>query len=325
MVPTSPARLVELEQGSAEWLEWRAARYTASNAPAVMCANPWVPKTPRQLFLVRSGQLKVFVNAAMRAGNEDEGRARELVKLAYGGNPLPACFESEAGDLPLGASLDAVDVLAHHGEAVAWELKRPAKGSASDLWSASEAPAHYLWQMAHQLLTVPQLGRVHLVAYAADLDAIRTVDTLERDSDRYATMAGELLAAWALYHEAEANLREPGATEADVVEVDAEDVEFSDAVAELRAATDSMKWWEGEVELKRARVLELAKVRGAGAKVTGCGATVFPTERAGNVNWKAKPIVEALKAAGVNPEEYRGKPSVSWTVKLAGKEGSTNE
>lgn len=305
------SRLVHLEQGSQEWHAWRATRYTASNAPAVMAENPWFPRTPRELYLVDTGQKQVVVTAAMRAGNTDEPRIRELTAAMVGledDTGHPACVEAEVDGIPLGASLDCVC----WRRKSAWELKRPGAGSGSDLWTATEAPRNYYWQMVHTLLVAQELEQISLVVYAHDLDQVRVVQTI-RQAD-IADDIVKLVMAWRRYDDAVANLNPPALTDADVVDLDG-DTDWQAAAAVYAAAMQAVRDAEAAAATAKDDLLVLAKARGQGAKVRGAGVQAFSSTRAGNVNWKAAPIVSALAAAGVDPEAFRGKSSTFWTVK----------
>lgn len=305
------SRLVQLEQGSQEWHAWRATRYTASNAPAVMAENPWFPRTPRDLYLLQTGQKQVVVTAAMRAGNSDEPRIRELTALAVGledDTGHPACVEADVDGIPLGASLDCVC----WRRKSAWELKRPSAGSAADLWTASEAPRNYYWQMVHTLVVADELEQISLVAYAHDLDQVRVVQTIRRYE--LAEDIARLVNAWRTYDDALSNLEAPALTDADVVDLDA-DADWQAAAAAFTAAMQAVRDAEAAAATAKDDLLVLAKARGQGAKVRGAGVQAFSSTRAGNVNWKAAPIVSALAAAGVDPEAFRGKSSTFWTVK----------
>lgn len=315
-------RIVDLEQGSQAWHDWRATRYTASLAPAVMGCNPWFPRTPRDLYRQRTGQQEVFVTKAMQRGNDVEPRVRQLLAEAGYEDLATICAEADINGLPLGASLDGVATVSRgRGKAakrvrVGLEIKTPNKGSESDLWNAKEAPEHYRWQMVHQLMVVEDLEEVQLVVYAHDIDQFRIVADVRRsDLAEPIGLEGSLLGAWRSFDDHMAAFREPPAGEGDVVEVGDDDQEYADAIVAFEAAKAMEAQAAEALEKAKARMIELAQARGNGTKVLVPGWQLFQQERAGNVNWKAKPIVAALAAAGVNPDEYRGKASKYWTVK----------
>lgn len=299
---------VDLEQGSARWHDWRASRYTASQAPAVMGCNPWAPRTPRELYLLRTGQLEVYQNEAMRRGNEKEPRARELLEAITEQPITPACYEAIIEGLPLGASLDGITRCGLH----AYEIKTPAKGSDSDLWNSKEIPDHYRWQMIHQLI-VSGANTCALICYAHDLDEIRFVGAVNRHFAEYPMLERELLEAWAAFDQAVADLREPEPTDADTVDVS--DEEWQAAADQYAAAKAAAAAADAKLESAKDALVTLAYARGKGAKVRGAGWQVISATRAGSVNWKAKAITQALAAAGVDPEQHRGKATTYWTIK----------
>jgi putative phage-type endonuclease len=322
-------RIVEVEQGTPAWHEWRAACYTASQAPAVMGCNPWFPKTPRELYQLRTGQREVFVTAAMQRGNDSEFRARailnDIIHKAHGLCDLltPICAEAEVNGIKLGASLDAVTTVTAPKKVrgktpprkIGFEIKTPNKGSESDLWNAGadKVELHYLWQMIHQMIVVDDLDELSLAVYAHDIDEVRIVRTLTRGQALEG--AGRLLAAWRSFDDHVAAFREPPAGEGDVVEFDGEDATVGDLETDYQLATQALKDAEAKVEAAKSALLDLVTARSGGAKAQSPRFTYFQTTRQGNVNWKAKPIAEALKTAGVDPEQYRGKPSTYWSIK----------
>ena len=67
--------VVELEQGSREWLEWRHKGIGASDAPAIMSENPW--KSATELLREKCGPARdLGLNAAMARGTQLEPEAR---------------------------------------------------------------------------------------------------------------------------------------------------------------------------------------------------------------------------------------------------------
>ena len=56
------SRIVQLTQGSAEWLDYRRSRRNASETAAVMGLSPW--STPYQLWLDKTGRASAKVSTA---------------------------------------------------------------------------------------------------------------------------------------------------------------------------------------------------------------------------------------------------------------------
>src|SRR5690606_14345040 len=132
---------LRLEQGTSEWLEYRRTRGTASETAALMSCAPWFPRTPYELWTVKTGRAKVPENPAMRRGAALERQARELAEQVLGEPFMPHVFERDR----MIASLDGISFCGTRG----LEIKCPVKGAESDVWQAVEAgapPAHYMWQ-----------------------------------------------------------------------------------------------------------------------------------------------------------------------------------
>jgi putative phage-type endonuclease len=112
-----------------------------------MNCSPWFPRTPRELWLVKSGRAAVEQNQAMRRGLALEALARRHVERA-----LDQVFEPQvvARDR-ISASLDG---LSFDGKWVL-EIKCPMNGRQSETWTHVEKhsmpPDHYWWQVQQQL------------------------------------------------------------------------------------------------------------------------------------------------------------------------------
>ena len=106
-----PAKMnvIDLYQGSDEWLKWRSEGITATDIPVILGLNP--NKTPWQLWAEKIGRINtpdISKNPNVIRGNELEDDIRQLAEERYGDFLLPVC--GEFGDWPiLRASFDGVD------------------------------------------------------------------------------------------------------------------------------------------------------------------------------------------------------------------------
>ncbi len=137
-------KIINVEQGSKEWLRWRKTVITATDCPAIMESSPFV--TPykcwqRKLDLVQ----QQVCNEAMERGRKLEPEALKLFNETYGMNMEPAVVESTEFEF-LGASLDGL-----FGSDHILEIKC---GGAKlhDMANKGEIPNYYMDQMQHQLL-----------------------------------------------------------------------------------------------------------------------------------------------------------------------------
>lgn len=154
----------DLAQGSDAWLAFRKKYGTASEAAAVIGVNPWVPKTPLQLWEVKNGEREVKTNFAMQNGNRYEDEAREAYQSTCHKIYEPCCIVDTIDGLPLMASLDGKQI---NGDSIL-EIKVPLNGSCSPLWAEmeneEELPIQYQLQMQQQML-VAQVKKCEFWVY----------------------------------------------------------------------------------------------------------------------------------------------------------------
>ncbi|MCK4817779.1 YqaJ viral recombinase family protein [bacterium] len=151
-----PYRLVDIAQGTSEWLHWRNQGLGASDAPAIMGENPW--KSRERLLKEKLNELSFWQNDAMRRGIELEPEARRRYEQMTGIKVRPVCLESTQFDW-LRASIDG---LAHDGSSVV-EIKC---GESVYRHAASkrQVPQYYLGQLQH-ILAVTGLPRIDFWCY----------------------------------------------------------------------------------------------------------------------------------------------------------------
>ena len=150
--------IVQLPQGSPEWLAYRLAKFNASESATVLGVSPW--QTPYQLWLQKTGRSEGGkANQAMLRGTELEPAARAAYEEHTGLVMQPLVLEAGR----YSASLDGMTL---DGDLVL-EIKCPLRGTRSDLWqdvAAGAVPEHYLVQVQHQLM-VSGAQAAHLWVY----------------------------------------------------------------------------------------------------------------------------------------------------------------
>lgn len=159
--------IVDLVQGSADWLRWRHDGIGASDAPALMGQNPWcspaalfaekvapprygAQRRQRPLGALRRQQLSPAVADLFGAppAREDTGleaQARRLYRATHGSNVAPLCLVSTARPWQR-ASLDGADL-------AAGRLLEIKCGSATyaDVTRTGRVPGHYIGQLQQTL------------------------------------------------------------------------------------------------------------------------------------------------------------------------------
>lgn len=149
--------IVELEQGTREWLEWRHKGIGASDAATIMGENRF--KSAAELLLEKCGPARDFgQNAAMARGTELEPEARRLYIKKTGRDVRPVCLQSTRYDW-LRASLDGLAV--NHDAVVEIKCGQSAYRTASQTRSV---PDYYYGQMQH-ILAVTGLDSLDFWCY----------------------------------------------------------------------------------------------------------------------------------------------------------------
>ena len=104
MKTTDQPTIIQLPQGSPEWLAYRLAKRNASESAAVLGLSPWT--TPYQLWLIKTGRLVQAVTHAMQRGTDLEPAARLAYEEQTGLVMQPQVLERGA----YSASLDGLDL-----------------------------------------------------------------------------------------------------------------------------------------------------------------------------------------------------------------------
>lgn len=100
-------KIINVEQGSPEWLAWRRTVITATDASAIMGKHPWV--TPYKCWQRKLGLAEEQAStAAMEKGKRLEAPARAQFNKDMGLNMIPIVVESDICSFH-GASLDGYD------------------------------------------------------------------------------------------------------------------------------------------------------------------------------------------------------------------------
>jgi len=290
--------VVKLEQGTESWRAWRATRRMASESAALLGLSPWNPKTPLQLYEVKTNSKVVPQTPAMLHGIVNEGRAREHYEWDHD-CVMPACVVEDA-EGEYGASLDG---RREDGRRIL-EIKSPVAGSRSDLWAEAfikRVPTHYEAQVQHQIM-VSGAEVCDFLVYAADIDSCRLV-SIEPDP---ATQLA-IRFAWDQFWPCYESRTPPEPVEGDFVE--RFDARWLALEAEYLLAKAVLRGAEAGEEKLRAELLRLAgdqSCRGEALRVTRYWAR-------GNVDYAKIPELK-----GVDTEPFRKKGSYRNRITVEG-------
>lgn len=271
--------IVQLLQGSPEWLAYRRTLRNASESPAVLGVSPWV--TPYQLWLSKTGRDEPQTNAAMRHGSALEPLARHAYEVETGHVMQPLVLQ----DGPYSASLDGMTL---GGELIV-EIKAPVRGQQSSLWRAvagGEVPEHYFVQIQHQLMVSAALA-AHLWVFDGERGLLREIRPDAATFDR-------IRAGWedfAVYLQADVP---PPLSEADTATRN--DTPWLDAAAVYLSAKQQADAAAAALAAARENLTALSRH----PRESGGGVSVTRYWKAGSVDYKRVPELQ-----GVDLDRYR--------------------
>ena len=139
-------KVIDLNQGSDEWLEWRAEGITASDIPIILGLSLY--KTPWQLWAEKVGRINapdLSNNPNIQRGHRLEDEARLVAEERYDEILLPLCGECVQWDT-FRASFDGLDskMIPHEFKAPSQKVYDEIKlnGANSDTYKLYESQVH---------------------------------------------------------------------------------------------------------------------------------------------------------------------------------------
>jgi len=192
--------VVELEQGTSQWLAWRHNGIGASEASTVMRWGESRSKTASKLLQKKRGPviLNSFKSEAMALGTKLEPEARDLYNDTTGKDVRPVCVQSSKYDW-LRASLDGLST--NHDMAV--EIKCGATVYRSVSQSHS-VPDYYYGQVQH-ILAATGLDSLDFWCYWPGQPSLLV--PVERDDTYIERLLSKEFEFWNLVKQASTNRR----------------------------------------------------------------------------------------------------------------------
>ena len=265
------------EQGSEQWLEERKKFFNASETPDVMGCGF---NTPNKLKRLKAGLEKVFVNSAMKQGNDLEPMVREWAE-----NELGIMFSAQVWENgKFRASLDGLSF----DQKTIIEIKVSDKTFQS-VWD-DEIPRNYWLQIQHQLYCSPA-EEAYLVVYSPTNDEYIISKKISFDFD-----------GWEKVQTAWAEFDAMPIPEEEYIEIDS--VRYEDLDEDYVNLKNQIDELNGQLKEVKAEMEDIANGRNIKAKFTKLG---YSTKK-GSVDYK-KILKE--KEIEVDEDSYR-KPSTTF-------------
>lgn len=273
-------------QGSFEWLEARKNFRNASETPDVMGVGF---NTPAKLKRLKAGLDTVFVNNAMKQGNELEPQVREWAE-----NELDTMFSPQVWENgKFRASLDGLSF----DQKINIEIKVSDKTFQEV--SNGNIPRNYMYQMQHQMFCSPAEVS-YLVVYSPTNDEYVISEKIEFDAEGWE----EVQTKWAEFDA----MTVP---EEEYIEIDDEEYKELDKryfvfKNEIDALTEKLKEVKADMEI-------IADGRSIKGKFTKLGHSI----RKGSVDYKK--ILKEHKIE-VSEDKYRKPSAKVATVRINSEE-----
>lgn len=285
-------KIINVKQGTPEWLAWRKTVITATDCPAILGSSPWstaYKAWQRKLDLIPEQES----NEAMDRGNRLEPEARAQFIERFGIYMEPMVVESTEFDF-LGASLDGLS----NAHDTILEIK--CGGSKlHDMAKNGQLPEYYEDQIQHQLLVT---GAEKCYYYSYDGSDGICIEVLPDPEfkDKFLSKAREF---WRCVAFAEP----PALQDSDYK--DMSDVPlWKDLASKYLDVNGQIKALE---EMKEGYRKELIKLSGD-QSCLGEGIRLMKTTMKGRVDYEAIPEIKC-----VDLEKYRKKPTTSWKILVA--------
>jgi putative phage-type endonuclease len=284
------AAIIQIKQGSPEWLKYRLKMRNASETAAVLGESPWC--SPYQLWLQKTGRSVAAVTAAMQHGTDMEPVARGAYEAQTNNIMQPLVLQ----DGSYSASLDGMNL---DGDLLV-EIKCPYKGRDSALWkeaTAGHVPGHYWLQVQHQLMTAGAV-LAHVWVFDGQHGLLIPVERDEAAMER-------IRQGWEAFQRYLDSDTPPPLTDADTVI--REDGAWSAAAKAFTKAKAAVDFADAVLAQAREALVTLA----LHPRETGGGVSVTRFWKAGAVAYAKVPELK-----GVDLQKYRGKTRQEVRVSL---------
>jgi putative phage-type endonuclease len=291
-------KLINLQQRSEEWLEFRKMRIGASDCAPIMGKSEY--RTARKLWREKMYGEKVYVTQAMQDGIDYEDEVRQLYCEKVGRKFEPVVALSDYNSWQM-ASLDGYDP--DSGDIL--EIKT-VKAKSFENAKKGIISTDYEWQAQHQLAVFS--GSKKVILLFATRDGSGSFDfhqmTIFRDED----MIADLTAKERLFYTHHMlGFNEPAATSDDKeVAAEREDAEWYALSCLWSEVVAEEKELKQRKEALRQKFIEMA----GGRPSKGYGVSVSYSNRPGSIDYDSIPELN-----DVDLEAYRKPSSVVWSVR----------
>lgn len=275
--------ILQIEQNTSKWLEYRKDKFNASEAGAVMGVG-FIK--PYQLAQIKYQNKQIYQNEAMRQGHEYEPKIREYVNEKFRLNLNPCVMQSD-DDARFSASLDGLDIFTD----TICEIKF-SKNEYEQVKTHNKPSQNYFYQIQHQFFVSRAKKCIFAVGYIND-DFELEVITIEILPDKKAIKA--LIKAW---DEFEATYKPDDGLDGEWLEISNELSDINAQIKQLQTKADELK--------------QKAIQKANGKEIKAYSLTVYQTIRKDTPDYKAYCEYNGITI----PSEFIKPGSQSWAVRI---------
>lgn len=284
--------VINLEQGSQEWLDFRKTKIGASELAYLFNANPFCKATDQMKYLIglKLGFNEIFYNSAMRAGHDNESDIIEYVEKEYDIVTQPLVGYKEN----LVASYDGITF----DNDIVVEVKF-SKHTYDYILKHNDAPEHYYLQVQQQLF----VSGAEKAIFAAMHSETREVAMCEiyPHQDVHKEIMSKVEDFYILL--------ESKKWKEDDFNEERNDEEWIKAVDNYRIAKLNEDEIKKKVNEAKERLIKLS----SGIRSKGAGCTVYPTKGRETVDYKS-----IIKDNNLSiDDKYKKVVASSWIVRLS--------
>lgn len=296
-----PYKIVQLEQGTAEWLEFRTKHIGASDAPIIMGVSPW--KKIEDLKLEKQGyEIEKTINYFQAKGLVYEQDARNAASELLDCFLLPCVIQSTEHEFAI-ASLDGLDEELQ----IAVEIKCPGQKD-HEFAKSGRVPQKYYPQLQHQLMILNYDYMFYVSYFEEDIVSIK-VEKNEEYIYNLLQKEKDFLNSIAVDSSEDNGIVDMGDSST-----------FRALVEELRQNREEnqiLSEKKKENEKKYKQLLDEVYRLTEDKDCKGSGVSIYRSERKGSINYA---LIKELDT--IDLEQYRKPNTVIYNVKF---DEGTNE
>lgn len=305
-------KIVNVRQGSDEWLTWRSEGVTATDAVILLGRSPY--KTRWRLWAEKTGfarSVDLSMNPLVRAGMANEDLARQAMEKELGDLLLPVCVQSSVDPL-VRASLDGIT--SNNNPA---ELKCPSKTVFEEVLEkgeASQAYQMYYPQVQHQLLATGSMFGYLAFYFEGQLKYFK----IHADKAMLAQLYQEIKIFWPQVRDKVEPAKDP---ERDLYIPASDDavkwILHADQYRHHETQIRELKSKLAELEAKQKPHLEtLKEMMGEYFHADYCGLVITKYKVKGKVNVTKALAQQSIQLSAEELEKFRDDPSIRYRVTM---------